>query len=135
VTVIICYKCGIEFHVPDFWQQKRVDDHETFWCPNGHNQAYTGKSKAEKLRDELEQERQRSLSVREQLAVTLREKEKLQKTFDRHKRRSAAGVCPCCNRTVKQLAAHMASKHAEYVQLQGITPRKALPPKKDEAVQ
>jgi hypothetical protein len=27
----------------------------------------------------------------------------------------AAGVCPCCKRTVKQLAAHMKEKHPEFV--------------------
>ena len=26
------------------------------------------------------------------------------------------GICPCCNRTFKQLAAHMKNKHPEYVE-------------------
>ena len=32
----------------------------------------------------------------------------------RQKKRAAAGVCPCCNRTFKQLARHMERKHPNY---------------------
>lgn len=32
----------------------------------------------------------------------------------RVKKRVAAGVCPCCNRTFADLARHMAGKHPEY---------------------
>jgi chemotaxis response regulator CheB len=31
------------------------------------------------------------------------------------KKRVANGVCPCCNRTFKQLARHMKAKHPEFV--------------------
>ena len=34
----------------------------------------------------------------------------------RLKKRAIAGVCPCCNRTFQQLAAHMAHKHPDYKQ-------------------
>jgi hypothetical protein len=44
------------------------------------------------------------------------------------KKRGAAGVCPCCNRTVKQMAEHLAEKHPEYVQEQGITPKPRIRP-------
>lgn len=32
------------------------------------------------------------------------------------KLRAANGVCPCCNRTFKQLAAHMSSQHPKYAE-------------------
>ena len=32
----------------------------------------------------------------------------------RLKNRVASGVCPCCNRTFKQLAAHMSRQHPEF---------------------
>jgi RNase P subunit RPR2 len=34
----------------------------------------------------------------------------------RLKRRVAAGVCPCCNRTFQDLSRHMAGQHPEYVE-------------------
>jgi hypothetical protein len=134
VSQIVCCNCGIEFGVPDEWETNRRRDHQSFWCPNGHAQSYVVKSDVEKLRDELEQERRNSLNTREKLAAAERAQGRAEKSLERHKKRSAAGVCPCCNRTVKQLAQHMASKHADFQQLQGITARKALPPKKDSEV-
>jgi hypothetical protein len=32
----------------------------------------------------------------------------------RIKKRVAAGVCPCCNRSFKDLARHMAGQHPDY---------------------
>jgi uncharacterized small protein (DUF1192 family) len=34
--------------------------------------------------------------------------------FGRTKKRVAAGVCPCCNRTFENLARHMAGEHPGY---------------------
>jgi hypothetical protein len=33
-------------------------------------------------------------------------------------KRAKAGVCPCCNRTFKQLAAHMASQHPTFTPME-----------------
>lgn len=41
-----------------------------------------------------------------------RRAEKAAKT--RLKNRAKAGVCPCCNRTFKQLAAHMKTQHPNW---------------------
>jgi len=49
---ITCYKCGIIFLVPVQWQAQRLEDHKTFYCPNGHNQYFSGKDEAQKLRDQ-----------------------------------------------------------------------------------
>lgn len=38
--------------------------------------------------------------------------ERFKKSFKRMETRVAAGVCPHCNRTFKQLAAHMKCKHS-----------------------
>ena len=34
----------------------------------------------------------------------------------RIKKRVANGVCPCCNRTFKDLAAHMSTQHPDYIE-------------------
>lgn len=38
-------------------------------------------------------------------------------------KRASAGTCPCCNRTFKQLAAHMATKHQTFTAVGGLTTR------------
>lgn len=37
------------------------------------------------------------------------------KAVEKKLNRVSAGTCPCCNRSFKQLAAHMKNKHPDYV--------------------
>lgn len=46
-----CSSCGVIFYMPASYVQKRQEDHATFWCPNGHNQYYPGKTDAEKYEE------------------------------------------------------------------------------------
>lgn len=119
-ALVTCYKadCGMTFAVAAQWQRDRRGDHETFYCPNGHPQSYRGQSEAERLQDELETERRRTQLAHEateraaRRAVAAEHSRRVTKGhLTRIKRRVGAGVCPCCRRTVKQLAAHMRSKH------------------------
>lgn len=121
-----CYKCGVLFGMPDEYYDHRKDDHDNFYCPNGHGQHFTSESDAEKYKRLYNAESAKSLSTREKLAVLEREHERTKKQFQQHKKRSAAGVCLCCNRTVAQLAKHMQSKHKGFVALQGVTVQKQL---------
>jgi hypothetical protein len=106
--------CGITFAVPEKWMRGRQNDHQNFYCPNGHPRWFPGKSEAEKLRDELSRskaererlERERNEAHRKLLAA--------QKAEKRHKRRISNGVCPCCTRSFQDLKRHMASKHPEF---------------------
>ena len=43
----------------------------------------------------------------------------------RLKRRVAAGTCPCCQRTVAQLARHMQTKHPDYGKTDNVVALKA----------
>jgi|SRR6185369_5444046 len=52
-ALVECYKCSMPFYTTDYFDKRRREDHQTFWCPAGHPQCYTGKSEAEKLRDQL----------------------------------------------------------------------------------
>lgn len=40
--------------------------------------------------------------------------QKAERKLATHKKRASAGVCPCCNRTVSQMARHMQAKHPDY---------------------
>lgn len=46
-TVITCCNCGIHFAVPSDFKNKRVNDHDTFYCPSGHSQYFPGKTQCE----------------------------------------------------------------------------------------
>lgn len=118
-----CCTCGITFGFAAAYDKQLRKSHNSFYCPNGHSQSYTGKNEEEQLRKDLQAEKQR----REQAE---REKEwaqaearnhqtqrtKAQNKLKRITARVNAGVCPHCNRTFKQLAAHMKTKHPEVAQ-------------------
>jgi hypothetical protein len=117
----VCSTCGIVYYVPHNWQRRRREDHETFYCPNGHTQYYPGKSGVEKLREELAAEQNRKIEAlrrANEAEASLRRaneaKTKLKNTLKRQKKRVANGVCPCCNRTFVALGRHMKTKHPEY---------------------
>lgn len=58
-----CYKCGIIFGVSPNYQKNRLKDKESFYCPNGHSQAYI-ESTEEKLRKTIEM-KDRQISFRD----------------------------------------------------------------------
>ena len=62
-TKIECYKCGTDFLVTNEFNSNRLKDKESFYCPNGHSQAYI-KSTAEKLQEKLDQSYKENLKLR-----------------------------------------------------------------------
>lgn len=116
-TVIDCCNCGALFAVPEQVNDELVSSGATFCCPSGHRQHYT-KSTARALKEEreknarllarLDQERAAAASLDRQRAAAKGQVTKI-------KRRIANGVCPCCNRTFKDLGRHMSSQHPDYV--------------------
>ena len=92
-----------------------------FYCPNGHKQHYiTGQSDLEKTRlerDRLRQQlaqkddeikRQRDLREQEERRVSAAKGQ-----ITKLKKRAKAGVCPWCNRTFSNMAAHMKTQHPD----------------------
>jgi len=67
MEICTCSECGIKYHVPGGWYRSRKDDHQTFWCPNGHGQCFKGKSDKEKLSNRLDAERRKVGLLSDQL--------------------------------------------------------------------
>ena len=124
LTVQDCYICGVVFALtPQFMSERRASG-ASFSCPNGHSMFYPkGERQDERekrvLRLELdaarrEVERQRGArkwaESRAHGANIVAGKAKA--AHRRLEHRIACGVCPKCNRTFRQLAAHMKSKHS-----------------------
>lgn len=124
-----CCNCGVIFGMTDYYYNQRREDHKTFYCPNGHGQSYTAETEAEKYKRLYNRECANSVDVRTRLEAATRSEERAKKKLADLKKRTAAGVCPCCTRTVSQLSEHMKAKHPEYRELAGLAPLKQLPEK------
>ena len=121
LSTISCSECGITFAAPDVWVRDRRRDHATFYCPNGHGQAYLGKSdvelakaEAEALRSRLAVARQDAKYQRERRVSAERSRSAIKGQLTKVKNRVARGVCPCCNRHFEDLHRHMETKHPDY---------------------
>lgn len=116
-----CCTCGVTVVVPQDFKRKRLEDHKTYYCPNGHPLHYPGESELEKTKRLLETERR----WREQ---EIESRKKAWEAADRASRRASAakgqvtriknrvgnGVCPCCKRTFQNLLRHMHTKHPDF---------------------
>lgn len=121
MTYEVCASCGITFAAPAHFIQKRREDGETFYCPNGHSLGF-GKGENDRLKKQLEsaqREVQRAYThathQRDQREAAERSNAALRGVVTRTKKRAAAGVCQCCSRTFQDVARHMASQHPNYV--------------------
>jgi|GEM_PF-1356617 len=120
----VCLTCNITFGIARTVLLAARETGESFSCPNGHAFSWTpGESKESKLRRQLDNERARSgrvVAERDQLQSKLRTQKGLTTRARNDKARLIArvanGVCPCCNRTFKQLAAHISSQHPQYLE-------------------
>lgn len=105
-----CYSCGVLFAMVEDLYDHRLKDGKSFYCPNGHSQAYTqGKSDAQKLREA----QIRETALQDQLSAAIRETESANSELLRIRSRIAVGVCPCCNRSFSNVRAHISTQHPE----------------------
>jgi hypothetical protein len=107
--------CGHTVFMDECLAIGRRRDHRNFYCTVcGQANHWPQKSDLDKLRGQLASKQDMLDTVRAERdrAEYQRRAEKAAKT--KLKKRIAAGVCPCCNRTFKQLSAHMQRQHPEY---------------------
>jgi hypothetical protein len=123
LTIKNCW-CGMRHAIPqDLALAADRDRSISVYCPVGHEWVSGAheRRESEKLREQLEDERRRACATRDLLAHEERSHAATRGHLTRQKKRAAAGVCPCCNRTFQQLARHMKSKHP------GFTPEDVSP--------
>lgn len=113
-----CYVCAIQFAMPREFRDRRLSDKRDFYCPAGHPQHFIAKTEAEKLREQLAA-REAELAAKNrtlEMERNTRRNAEVQATKAKNRlkkltHRVECGVCPHCQRTFKQLGAHMRSKH------------------------
>lgn len=121
---VICYQCKRPFGMTEAHNEAALAGREkiSFYCPYGHSQHYlTGPSEAEKLRKQLETQKQQNAMWRDDAEAQRQRAEAAERSASaqrgvvtRLKNRAAAGVCPCCNRTFANLQRHMAGQHPTF---------------------
>lgn len=112
-----CCNCGMPFAMTVNFERQRRADRQLFYCPAGHGQHYTGPSEADKLRADLERQRQIVDAERARAARVEQERDQVARAHNRMRTRVFNGVCPCCNRTFQNLLQHMKTEHAGEVNL------------------
>lgn len=114
-----CGVCSCTYAVPQVMRDHFYENGGFWRCPNGHSWGYAegAKTKAaeeariRRERDRLQQENARLAEEAEQAE---RERLKAERALARHKKRAAAGTCPCCNRTFANMARHMRDQHPDF---------------------
>lgn len=127
-----CISCGVVYVVPQSVIAQHREKGGYHHCPNGHAQGWDKDgSENEKLRRERDRLKQQAARLEDEkraaeaAATTARaQTEAERRKVAKLKTRASAGVCPCCNRTVAQMARHMKTKHPAY----NVVPLKSVLP-------
>lgn len=122
-----CANCGVLFAIPERMAEVLRENGRSFYCPNGHVlswsetaldrariEARRAKDDAARARAAADQARADRDAARRSEQGQRAAKTRIKRSRDRERTRVANGVCPCCNRSFKDLRRHMASKHPEH---------------------
>lgn len=114
---MLCGTCGVAHAIPKRMYETCMREGGFWSCPNGHRRGWhegAEKTEIKQLQAELAAERQRKEAAIARANEATSARTKAERALTRHKKRTAAGTCPCCKRTFQQLARHIANKHPEY---------------------
>ena len=116
--VEVCCACKATFAISysNYLTFRQSAEAVNFYCPHGHQQHYTrGESAEQRLIRERNQAQQQLARAEDERSHAEARALKAERAIKSHKKRSAAGVCPCCNRTFTAMGKHMRTKHPDYV--------------------
>jgi len=116
LATVICPSCWIEYAIPEGLERKarEVKDRKSIYCPNGHSWHYTGEREVDIERRKRQQLEQANARLHEEAQKAIRDRNAAQRDLKRHRTRTKAGLCPCCNRSFVNMQRHMATKHPDY---------------------
>lgn len=111
-----CGVCGGVYAINERkheWSRENGKSWNCPYCQTGWGFSHEGTELA-RARKALETERDRLQKALARANEATAARDKAERALKRHKTRVGNGTCPCCQRTFKQLARHMALKHPEY---------------------
>ena len=121
--VVSCYTCGVRFAIgSDLYRRVVTDAIDSVHCPACGKLTCWRESEDKKRIKELQRKLEwEAAEVTRQKEAREKAEASLQATrgvVTRFKRRVSTGVCPCCNRTFKQLSAHMKTQHPDFLPIE-----------------
>lgn len=124
--VVSCYTCGVPFGITSSIYRRVVTDAEgSVHCPACGNMTCWCESKAEKeikrLQGELKTANTKTEMSKRTAEIEMDKRQRAENSLrttkgvvTKIKQRVGKGVCPCCNRSFRDLQRHMNSKHPDY---------------------
>lgn len=114
-TVINCGGCGVVHALPTVKYESCMEEGGFWTCPNGCSRGWKeGRRTREAVARERDRLKQENARLAEEVAEARRQQGRVEARLQRHKKRAAAGTCPCCKRTFANMAQHMKTKHPDY---------------------
>lgn len=116
-----CATCAVWHTIPEIIYNSYRREGGFWHCPNGHQRGFrTGEEKLEqeRIRQERDRLKQDAARLSEEISAERKRADAAEKRIVHIRRRTAAGVCPCCNRTFVNVQRHMKSKHPNVVPLE-----------------
>lgn len=111
---LLCAACDIPMFMTAEFEKRRRDDHQTFFCISGHRNFFDAESETERLRKRVHAMEINDAQRTKTIGTLYDRVNKAESDRKVLIERVHNGVCPCCNRTFKQLARHMSIKHPDY---------------------
>jgi hypothetical protein len=115
--------CGVTFALSENYARRRENDHETFYCPNGHSRYYPQKTDLELAKEQRDNALRRATQLsglltdeRDQHRRTERRLRSTRGVVTKTKQHIAAGACPRCHARFPDLKHHMEEKHPDYAE-------------------
>jgi hypothetical protein len=106
--------CGTPFALPARLLESAQQAGHTIYCPHGHPVVWR-ETEADKLRRERDRLKQQTAQLEDDARLQRERADKAEAANRRLKKRTAAGTCPCCQRTFQNMATHMKRQHPEFV--------------------
>lgn len=109
-----CGSCGVQFAMTETMYKKLRRNKKYFYCTNGCHIHFYTESDEERLRRQLDSEREENRGLSYRLDHANRSRAALRGQVTKIKRRVGNGVCPCCDRSFQDLKRHMEGQHPNW---------------------
>jgi hypothetical protein len=122
-SVVACWKCKTDIVLPaSLHDAAKRSSNISFFCPYGHEGVFReGETEADVLRRERDRALQQLAQKDDEIAQArkgwneiAKELKATKATAVKARKRTAAGLCPCCNRSFRQMALHLKTKHPTF---------------------
>jgi len=105
-----CGTCGVIHAVPERLLTELRKSGGFYFCPVGHQWGWQ-ETELDRVRKKLDAQIREATAQAARAQRAERSDASARKEIARLAKRASAGLCSCCNRTFKNLARHMQTKH------------------------